>query len=238
MFSLPAWKLGLTTDYHYSSAEQADREYIKQTLNPLLTQAEREINSKWFSDVERDTHYIEFNRDKLVQLDAKTQAEIEDLGIKNGTLKPNEKRAIHNQPSDVGGNGLLFPVNYQTAAYTEASEALKLEALRLDVEAKQKALTTPAPALTLDQSNRSLEAAKDAIQASQTQSQGEIDLLALQTVQSATLPGIAADTEGTIGKAARAIEAHYGLQGEPLKPFETGLYHLCQAAGNSGQRSL
>jgi hypothetical protein len=169
--------------------------------------AEREINGKWITPQERSTLYVEFNRDKLVQLDAKTQAEIEDIHIKNGSLTLNEKRAIHNQSAVDGGENPLVPINYTTLSKLVAPPAPPME---------PPTPPTPSEPPTM---NRSLQAATNAIQAPPTKPQAEVDLGALRAIQAEAATLLGADISQAVGAAARAVEAHYGLTGEPLKAF-------------------
>jgi hypothetical protein len=80
--------------------------------------------------------YVEFDRDALISLDTKTQAEIDDLHIKNGTITTDEARERINLPHS--GTGVqLVPENMSSADYKAKNETLKLEAAALDVEVKK-----------------------------------------------------------------------------------------------------
>jgi HK97 family phage portal protein len=148
--NVPPWKVGMLEDYKYATAEAAQREYLQSSLNPLLNLIERELNSKAISDFERPYLYIEFNREALITIDAKTMAEVDHIAIQDGTMTRDEWRARRNLPQ--GGQGIaLMPVNATSTEYAVQSEALKLESLRLDVEIKRAALAgqSTKPTLTI-----------------------------------------------------------------------------------------
>jgi HK97 family phage portal protein len=150
IINLPLWKLGVVEAYKYASSETANRDYLQSSLNPNLCQIERELNAKLFSGIEREFLYVEFNREKIIQIDSATMATTMDTQLKNGVTSINEARERLNLQTVDGGNFRQVPVNVQSAAYTEQAEALKLEGLRLNnllVAAQIKALETPqAPA--------------------------------------------------------------------------------------------
>ncbi|MCL2646029.1 MAG: phage portal protein [Phycisphaerales bacterium] len=149
--NIPLWKLGVTEDYHYSTSEAAQREYLASCLNPLLNQIENEVNNKLIEPYERDYLYAEFDRDALIALDAKTMAEIDDLAIKNGTMSIDEHRERRNLPHS-GHNIQQIPVNMNSASFMHESEALKLEKMRLEnavIAAQLAAAAKPLPPLTM-----------------------------------------------------------------------------------------
>ena len=146
---VPLWKLGVTKDVHYATAEAAQREYLQSSLNPLLVQIEREVNTKLIAPYESEYLYAEFTRDALIAIDAKTQAEIDDIDIKNGSLSADERRERRNLPHN-GNDVKQVPVNVTSSDYLVANEALKLESARLDIALKQAQLAAMGkPALTL-----------------------------------------------------------------------------------------
>jgi phage portal protein BeeE len=146
---VPLWKIGVIDDYSYAGGEAAQREYLLSCLNPLLNQIENEINAKSFLDFE--PFYVEFSRDTFISIDAKAQAEIDDIGIKNGCMSVGEWRARRNLPL-IGQDIRQLPVNVTSADYAAANEALKLESAKLDVEIKRATLaaqSTKLPTLTI-----------------------------------------------------------------------------------------
>lgn len=149
--NMPPWKLGMLEDYHYSTAEAAQREYLQVCLNPLLNQIECEINSKCISDFERPFLYVEFKRDVLITIDAKTMAEVDDMAVKNGCMSTDEWRERRNLPH--GGQDIRqVPVNVTSSNFLVKNEALKLQSTMLDIEIKKAQLdaaTKPLPQITV-----------------------------------------------------------------------------------------
>ena len=129
MVQIPLWKLGIVKDYHYSTAEVAQREYMSQSLNPMLKQIEDEINVKCFMG-EIDRRFVEFNREAIIYLDGKTAAEVDDLAVKNGTKTVNEVRDRLHAPRLPGGDARQIAVNTQSSDFTAASEVYKLQQMK------------------------------------------------------------------------------------------------------------
>lgn len=198
MLHMPPWKLGMLDEYKYASAEQAGRDYLQQSLDPLLTQIEREINVKCIADFERPYLYVEFNREKAIAIDSKTMAEIDDMAVKTGGMSINEWRARRNLPAVPGGDIRQVPVNVTSAAYVEASETLKLEKLKLENAKAAADLVSskpaPSPAMTAE------------------------DMAAMQAELVAT--PITADNVASISTAIAAkVAAKYGLPADALERF-------------------
>jgi HK97 family phage portal protein len=102
-FGIPAYKLGMGKQ-SYESNEQQNLEYLKSSLNPFLIQWEQAGNLKWFAEVDQPFNYLKFNRDALLQTDAKTRAEVMKLKIESGQLSPNEALGIDDQNGYPGGD--------------------------------------------------------------------------------------------------------------------------------------
>lgn len=152
--NMPPWKLGITENYHYTSSENAQREYMQSSLNPLLNQIESEINAKAFSSFDRQQGlYVQFNREAIISLDAQTSATIDDLAIKNGCMSTDEWRERRNLPH--GNRDIrMIPVNVTSDIYMSQNEQNKLSLAALDLEIKRAQLaqvkTSPATvAITL-----------------------------------------------------------------------------------------
>lgn len=71
-------------------AEQQTRNFLQFTLNPWLCRWESEVNRKCLLPSERSTHYFEFVREAVIQMDAKTQHEIWKIGVDGGWYDANE----------------------------------------------------------------------------------------------------------------------------------------------------
>ena len=82
----------------WHNAEQQTRNFLQFSLNPWLRKIESEVNRKVISKADRRDTYAEFVREAVIQMDAKTQAEIWKIGVEGGWLLPDEIRKLQNKP--------------------------------------------------------------------------------------------------------------------------------------------
>jgi HK97 family phage portal protein len=85
--------------------EQQSLGFLRFTLEPWLKRVEDEFHRKLFAGTK---FYVEFNRDALLAMDAKTQSEMFASGIQNGYIKPSEVRHIKNLPPADGADQLFI----------------------------------------------------------------------------------------------------------------------------------
>lgn len=110
-FGVPLYKLNLGKQ-SYESNMQQDLDYLKTTLNPFLVQWEQAAWAKWLTAEEQPTDYHKFNRDAILQTDAKTRTEYIEKQIFSGQLTPNEGRQINDLSPYEGGDSHYLPANY------------------------------------------------------------------------------------------------------------------------------
>ena len=110
-YGMPLYKLNLGKQ-SYESNEQQNIDYLRTTLNPYLKQFEQVARVKWLRLEEQGTRYFRFNRDSLLQTDAKSRAEFKKTMIETGQMSPNEGRAIDDISPYAGGDGYYFPANF------------------------------------------------------------------------------------------------------------------------------
>jgi hypothetical protein len=77
-------------------------------------QWEQVARLKWIRQEEQSTTYWRFNRSALLQMNAKTRAEVHKNRILSGQMELNEARQIEDQPAHPFGDVLLLPGNYAT----------------------------------------------------------------------------------------------------------------------------
>ena len=109
-FNIPAHKLNMGKQ-SYASNEQQELDYLKGCLNPYLIQWEQAGRLKWIREDEQATTYLRWNRDALLQTDAKTRTEILEKRILIGMLSPNEAREIEDLSAYEGGDAHYMAVN-------------------------------------------------------------------------------------------------------------------------------
>lgn len=106
VYNIPLHKL-LSEKQNYSSAEQADLEYIKDTILPDIRQDEEELNKKLLTETQRNEGYSwKFNLNGLARADMKTRGDFYFKGIRSAWFTPNEIRALEERPPLPGGDKL------------------------------------------------------------------------------------------------------------------------------------
>lgn len=109
-FNFPLHKLNMGKQ-SYESNEQQELNYIHSALNPYLIQIEQAGGLKWIAEVDQPFNYLKFNRDSILQTDAKTRSEIMKNRIQSGIETPNGALQIEDQNGYEGGDGHYMPSN-------------------------------------------------------------------------------------------------------------------------------
>jgi len=119
IWSLPPVFLQDLTHGTFSNTEQQDLHLVKHTIKRWVEQIEQELTMKFFGRGGR--FYVEFELSGLLRGDFKTRMEGYAQAIQNGTLTPNEARALENRQALPGGDRLMIqgatvPLETQGAA--------------------------------------------------------------------------------------------------------------------------
>jgi HK97 family phage portal protein len=109
-FNFPLHKLNMGKQ-SYESNEQQELNYLKGCLLPFLVQWEQAGGLKWIAERDQQFQYLKFNRDALLQTDAKTRTEVLTKRIQSGLLSPNEARQIEDMNGYTGGDAHYMPAN-------------------------------------------------------------------------------------------------------------------------------
>lgn len=108
-FNVPGPMVGDLDRATWSNSEQKGREFLSYTLEPWLLGLEGALRRALFSDEERATHVIRFDRDDLTRADLSTRATVINSLISSQTINPNEGRSwLGLQPRE-GGDEFLNP---------------------------------------------------------------------------------------------------------------------------------
>ena len=108
VYNIPLHKL-LAEKQSYSSAEQADLEYIKDTILPDVRQSEQELNKKLLLEEKRNQGYsFKFNLNGLARADMKTRGDFYFKGVRSAWFTPNEIRSLEENPPLPGGDQLFI----------------------------------------------------------------------------------------------------------------------------------
>ena len=76
------------------SVPEANQQFLDDTLEPWLTQIEEECGEKFLTEIQKDgdTHYFDFDVNKLLRMNPKERAETERTLIESRIKSPNEAR--------------------------------------------------------------------------------------------------------------------------------------------------
>lgn len=108
VFNIPLSKL-LNEKQSYSSSEQADLEYIKHTILPIVRMYELEFNKKLLTEEEISQGYaFKFNLNGLARGDMQTRGDFYQKGIRSAWFTPNEVRSLEELPPKPGGDSILI----------------------------------------------------------------------------------------------------------------------------------
>ena len=111
------------TKTSFASTAEANREFYTDTLLSILTMYEQELTYKLFLDKEiADGYYVKFNADVILRADQQKRYAAYAVAVQNGFKKPNEIRAMEEDPPDPDGdqlivNGNCVPLSKVGAAY-------------------------------------------------------------------------------------------------------------------------
>ena len=112
-FGIPLYKINAGKQ-SYESNEQQNMDYLRTTLNPYLVQTEQGARLKWLTEKEQGDTYFRFNRDSLLQTDAKTRTEVLEKMVFMGAFTPNQVLQIVDQSPYDGGDVHYVPANMRT----------------------------------------------------------------------------------------------------------------------------
>jgi HK97 family phage portal protein len=128
-FGFPLHKLNMGKQ-SYESNDQQELNYIKSCLNPFCVQTEQVGGLKWIAVKDQPFQYLRFNRDAILQTDAKTRMETLIKKIQNAILTPNEALRIEDMNPYPGGDHHYMQASYGRILADGSIEAAKGQALQ------------------------------------------------------------------------------------------------------------
>ncbi|WP_342727491.1 phage portal protein [Thioclava dalianensis] len=108
-FNIPGPMVGDLERATWSNSEQKGREFLSYCLEPWLRGLEGALGRALFSDDERGSLVIRFDRDDLTRADLSTRATVINSLIASQTINPNEGRDWIGLPPRDGGEAFLNP---------------------------------------------------------------------------------------------------------------------------------
>jgi len=117
ILGVPPHLLGDATRTSHNSLETEEQSFLTHSLSPWLHEWEGELDLKLLSEreIERGSHFIEFNREAAVQMEFEKKVNGIAKQIEIGVLNVNESRKLINLPS-IGDDG---EKRYHPANWTE-----------------------------------------------------------------------------------------------------------------------
>lgn len=104
VFNIPAYKIWDGSS-SYSSAEEADLEYLKDTILPTIRLYEQEFSKALLTRSERMAGYeIKFSMNGFARGNMNTRSDFYQKMIRNGAISPNEIRELEDMPPYQGGD--------------------------------------------------------------------------------------------------------------------------------------
>ena len=94
LYKVPLHKINDLANATYTNIESQSLDYVKHTLQPLVTQIEYEFGFKLYTEEKQKLdYYVKFNMDSELRGDAKSRAQVNEINFRNGFKTQNEVRA-------------------------------------------------------------------------------------------------------------------------------------------------
>lgn len=94
IFKVPLHKINDLTHATYTNIEHQSLDYVKNTLQPWVTQLEEEANFKLYTERQkRKGYYCKFNMDSELRGDSESRAKVQQINLSYGMKSLNEIRA-------------------------------------------------------------------------------------------------------------------------------------------------
>ncbi len=109
IYKVPLHKINNLDHATYTNIEHQSLDYVKNTLQPHVSQWEEEVNYKLFTKKQRaEGYYSKFNMDSELRGSASERAKVQEIQIRNGMKTLNEVRGL-NEDSPYEGEFALKP---------------------------------------------------------------------------------------------------------------------------------
>lgn len=109
VYSIPPHMLGDYSNATYSTAEQAQREFLNMTIMPIVTLWQEEFNLKLLTWEQRQEGYeFRFDLNEMLKADSATTSEKYQRAVRGGWMLPNEVRQREGMPPIDGGDQLFM----------------------------------------------------------------------------------------------------------------------------------
>lgn len=110
-FGVPPEKVFENTSTNYKASENSQTVFMTDTLHPLISKIQTEMSVKLLGLYGMRTRCIRFDLDSYYESDPISKAEYYQKRIQNGTMTPNEVRAMEGMPPIEGGDTMFISCN-------------------------------------------------------------------------------------------------------------------------------
>ncbi|MCD2137177.1 phage portal protein [Salinicoccus halitifaciens] len=129
VLGVPLHKMKIET--HSMSLEQANSDYVINTLNDYISSFESELNRKLFNvKAMRQENKISFNTDVYKYVDAKTKREIVKADWEMGLIDLNEAREEIGKPPVEGGDRRIQSLNYMNVDLIDEYQLKRVDSVQ------------------------------------------------------------------------------------------------------------
>jgi HK97 family phage portal protein len=135
-FNFPLHKLNMGKQ-SYESNEQQELAYVKTCLNSYCIQIEQAGGLKWIAEKDQPFQYLKFNRDAILQTDAKTRTEILVKKVQGAILTPNQALQIEDMNGYPGGDSHYLQASYGRILEDGSIETKKLPGINSGASEEQ-----------------------------------------------------------------------------------------------------
>jgi len=104
IYGVPTWMLA-NNDPTYNNIEHQNLAFLKYTMEEPLIAVEQEADKKLFLEDEKPFFHVKHNVDALLRTDFESRQKGYSMAIENGTMNPDEARALEDrnpQPEETG----------------------------------------------------------------------------------------------------------------------------------------
>lgn len=142
VLGMPLHKMKIET--HSVSLEQANSDYVINTLNSYISALESELNRKLFADKAlRQNNKIKFNTDVYKYSDAKTKVENIRAQVELGILSINEGREMMNLAPIDGGDRYIQSLNFMDSTLINEYQLKRVDGIQKNVVDENKVSEEP-----------------------------------------------------------------------------------------------
>lgn len=120
IFRVPPHLIGDLERATFSNIEHQDRQFIKYVLLPYIKKIEEVVNVFLLDLYGNEQYYMEFLYANFLRGDSKTQAEVDEIYLRNGVYNSNEVREMQNKNHREGGDQYALTLNPNQAGASQA----------------------------------------------------------------------------------------------------------------------